>query len=103
MKAFSISAVAEMLGLSFGLAAQAQYKSPSQYFPKNNPGGQPVAPRAPTTPQPPKFKDLPLNTQFYFVSDTNRTYAWMKISSNSATNTKNGVTQVIHGETPIQR
>ena len=112
MKALSVVILVAIACLDCGLGAQAQYKSPRDYFPKNNPaptpGGQPAAPRAPdkqapTTPQPPKFRDLALNSQFYFTSDTNRTYAWMKISSSTAKNTKNGVTQTINLETPVQR
>jgi hypothetical protein len=96
--------------LCVGWGAQAQYKAPSQYFPKNSPapGGKPATPQAPAqkppaAPQQPKFKDLPLNTQFYFLSDTNRAYAWMKISAATAKNTKNGLTQAINVETPVQR
>ncbi len=112
MKASSIGINVAMACLVFSLDAQAQYKAPSQYFPKNNtapaPGAQPAAPRppdrqAPTAPQPPKFKELPVNTQFYFLSDTNRTYAWTKISSSTAKNMKNGLTQTINGETPVAR
>src|SRR5207247_500865 len=108
MKTFSVVIMLAMGCLGFGLSAQAQYKGPRDYFPKNSPaptpGGQPAAPpQTPATPQPPKFKDLPLNTQFYFLSDTNRPYAWTKISSSSAKNTKNGVTQTINGEIPVQR
>ena|SRR5436309_1663751 len=112
MKILSVIILVAMACLGLNLVAQAQYKSPRGYFPKNNPapnpGGQPAAPRAPdkpapATPQPPKFKDLPLNTQFYFLSDTNRTYAWMKTSASTAKNTKNGVTQTINGETAVQR
>jgi hypothetical protein len=92
--------------------ALAQYKAPSQYFRKDfpapNPGGQSGAPKslaapAPAAPQQPKFKDVVLNSQFYFVTDTNRAYAWTKISGTSAKNTKSGVTQIINGETPVQR
>jgi hypothetical protein len=99
--------------------AFAQYKGPKDYFPKNNPvpgvgnagggganpgGAGPAAPGQPANPPAkPKFKDVPLNTQFYFLSDTNRTYAWSKISATTAKNTVNGVTQTINAETPIQR
>jgi hypothetical protein len=99
--------------LCSGSVALAQYKAPSQYFRKDsprNPGspGAPSAPSAPGKPAPaapavPKFKDLPVNSQFYFLSDTNRAYSWTKISTGSAKNTKNGVTQAINGETPVRR
>jgi hypothetical protein len=108
---------AASLRLSFALVflcsvsfSFAQYKAPSQYFRKDsprNPGspGAPAAPGkpAPAAPQAPKFKDLPVNSQFYFLSDTNRAYAWTKISAESAKNAKNGVTQAINGETPVQK
>ena len=107
MKAASL--LLSMAVLCFCSVAFGQ-KAPSQYFRKDsprNPGspGAPAAPdkAAPTAPQAPKFKDLPVNTQFYFVSDTNRAYAWTKISADSAKNTKNGVTQAINGETPVRK
>ncbi len=105
MKTSLIGLSVAMACLVFGLDARAQYKAPSQYFPKSNPAPAPRTPdkQAPTAPQPPSFKDLPVNTQFFFLSDTNRTYAWMKTSSSTAKNTKNGVVQTINGETPIAR
>lgn len=91
----------------------AQIKAPSDYFRKDSPGvpgrgGAPAAPgnrppATPAVPAVPKFKDLPVNSQFYFLSDTNRAYAWTKISDASAKNSKNGVTQTINGATPVQR
>jgi hypothetical protein len=118
MKILLIPVLLAAVSLLTGSEASAQYKAPSQYFPKNRPvpgapggqppaapGGQPPAtPRqAPAGPQQPKFKDLPVNSQFYFTTDTNRTYAWTKTSDTTAKNTKNGVAQTINGETPIQR
>lgn len=115
MKAFiPIAALACLCG---SFTVQAQYKAPSQYFRKDspqNPGGQPAAPRPPATqapvppappavPQQPKFKDVQVNANFYFLTDTNREYAWTKLSVTTAKNTKNGVTQVINAETPVQR
>lgn len=109
MKATSLRLSLALVLLCFGSVAFAQ-KAPSQYFRKDsprNPGspGAPTAPgkSAPAAPQAPKFKDLPVNSQFYFVSDTNRAYAWTKISADSAKNTKNGVTQAINGETPVRK
>ena len=105
----------------FVFSAHAQYKGPRNYFPKNNPapppaGAQPAAPapavpnapKAPSNQPPaaaqlPKFKDLPVNSTFYFTSDTNRTYAWVKLTDSTAKNSKNGITQTINGETLIQR
>src|SRR5262245_14346846 len=109
--------------LVFTTFAQAQYRGARNYFPKNYPapnnnnaggqngGGQGNAAGARTTPGapnnanpaqplPPKFKDLELNAQFYFVTDTNREYAWMKLTKTTAKNTKNGVTTAIAGDTP---
>jgi hypothetical protein len=36
---------------------------------------------------PNKFGDLPLNTKFYFLADTNHTYLWTKVSATSGSNT----------------
>jgi hypothetical protein len=109
MKAFLLRLTIAFAVLCLGAVAFGQ-KAPSQYFRKDSPRnpGSPGAPGAPASPAPaapqaPKFKDLPVNTQFYFVSDTNRAYAWTKISPESAKNTKNGVTQAINGETPVRR
>ena len=112
MKAFAVAtivAAACMLG-----SAQAQVKGARSYFPKNYPapppggaqggqGAQSPGTNAPARVQLPKFKDLPVNGQFYFLSDTNKTFAWTKISATQAKNTKNGITQTINGEIPIQR
>ena len=110
MKILLLPILLAAVSLLFGREAKAQYKAPSQYFPKNRPvpgapGGQPPAAPAqpPAAPRLPKFKDLPVDSQFFFQTDTNRTYAWTKTSATSAKNTKNGVVQVINGETPIQR
>jgi len=98
------------------LSLHAQYKAPSQYFRKDfpaptKPGAarpqqpqQPAAtPKAPEKPVQPKFKDVALNSQFYFVTDTNRAHAWTKISATAAKNVKTGTAQTISGEVPIQR
>ena len=110
MKATSFLVSLALVFLCSSFAAFGQ-KAPSQYFRKDsprNPGspGAPAAPAAPgkpAAPTVPKFKDLPVNTQFYFVTDTNRAYAWTKTSADSAKNTKNGVTQAINGETLVQK
>lgn len=114
MKTAFLILVASMTSL---LSAQAQYKGPRDYFPKNNsvpgvtnpatartPGQQgSTTPAAPAKTSSPKFQDLPLNSQFYFISDTNRTYSWTKLTATTAKNTKNGVTTSIKGETPVQK
>jgi hypothetical protein len=130
MNALGIGLITAATCILIGSSAQAQYKGPRDYFPKNNPsfpanaaqqgaGGaankqpgakaaptaktQPAQPAQPAKPQQPKFKDLPVNTEFYFLSDTNRTFAWTKLSASSAKNTKNGVTAAVNGEQPIQK
>jgi hypothetical protein len=97
-----------------GSVAQAQYKSPRQYFPKDAPGanpsgrtapatpGTPTTPARPAVPDKPKFKDVVVNSQFYFLTDTNRAFPWTKISETSAKNAK-GVTRAFNVETPVQR
>jgi hypothetical protein len=101
-----------LLGVSI---AHAQYKGPRDYFPKKNPvpgvnSNNPQPPartppnnQPPARPQQPKFKDLPVNTPFYFLADTNRAFTWVKVSSTTATNAKNGVVQAIAGEVPVQK
>ena len=93
------------------LSLHAQYKAPSQYFRKDFPAPKPGAPqqqppatpKAPAKPVQPKFKELSVNAQFYFVTDTNRAHAWKKISPTAAKNVKTGAAQTISGEVPIQR
>ena len=96
------------------LGVMAQYKAPSQYFRKDFPApkpGQPSAPpstpkapdkQAPVNAQP-RFKDLPVNAQFYFQSDTNRSYLWTKVSATTAKNNKTGATAPIQSETLIRK
>ena len=114
MKAFAIGCIVALACTLFGLSGQAQYKGPRNYFPKSYPApapggaGQPGGPNSPDRQQPAKsqqlkFKELPVNTGFYFLSDTNRIYLWTKLSAASAKNTKNGVVQTISGETLVQR
>ena len=86
----------------------AQYKAPSDYFRKdspNRPGGPPAAPGnpKPAAPQKPAFKDVPVKTQFYFLTDTNRAYAWTKLTDTTAKNDKNGLTRAIPAATLVQR
>jgi hypothetical protein len=121
MKGFSSCIMIATVGVFMGGSLQAQYKAPSQYFRKDSPPpkrvAQPTDPVQPPTPKAPekqapavpapapvpRFKDLATNSQFYFLSDTNRAYPWTKVSLTTATNTKNGATAAINGETPIQR
>src|SRR5688572_21709198 len=114
MKAAVIFAVALV-----GWSALGQYKAPSQYFRKDFPaqakGAQPQsasqpgsaapspAPQAPAKAAQPKFKDVGTNSQFYFLTDTNRAYPWTKVSATVATNSKNGARQSFSPEMPVQR
>ena len=100
MKIFSLGLLVAVACVLFGPSAFAQYKGPRDYFPKRYPappaGGPAVPSKTPAKQEPakvqsPKFKDLPVNSQFYFLSDTNRTYAWTKDSISTAKNSKNGV------------
>ena len=98
-----------------GTWAQAQVKGPRSYLPKNAPppggaaggsvpgAGGAGAAKPPTPPPPPKFKDVGVNSQFFFLSDTNHEYPWVKISTSTATNVKNGVVRPINSETPVQK
>ena len=113
MKLFSFGAVTVFACLIFCLDASAQYKGPRDYFPKNSPApparsAPSTAPKTPTKTEPaktqqPKFRDIPVNGQFYFLSDTNRTVAWTKISASTAKNPSNGITRALSSETPIQK
>lgn len=118
MKGIATGIVMAVACMFFSTGAHAQYKGPKSYFPKAYPApaqaGQPAPadpnnarpvapPQNAAKPQLPKFKDLPVNSQFYFLSDTNRAYGWNKISNTTATNSKNGVIQIINAETPIQK
>jgi hypothetical protein len=51
----------------------------------------------------PKFKDLPVNSQFYFLSDTNRSFSWTKISTTTARNDKNSNVVAVANEMLIAR
>ncbi len=113
---FGLAVVSALL-LS-GSFAFAQYKAPSQYFRKDSPGvnrggtapnqpGTPAAPAAPgsptaPTPAPPKFKDVAVNAQFFFLVDTNRAFPWTKVTASTAKNAQ-GVTRPINVETLVQR
>ena len=115
-----------ILFTGLAITLQAQYKAPSQYFRKDFPAPKPNAAQPPQphtqpppqqhavgtpqsqpaqAPQPPqqKFKDVGTNSQFFFLTDTNRAYPWTKISATVATNTKNGARQSFSPEMPIQQ
>jgi hypothetical protein len=67
---------------------------------------QPAQPATPGTAAPaaqPRFKDLPVNSTFFFLSDTNRAYPWLKISDTKARNTVNTNEATISAQTPITR
>jgi hypothetical protein len=50
---------------------------------------------------PNKFGDLPLNTKFDFLADTNHTYPWTKISATSGSNTVNRAVVTISAPTVV--
>ena|SRR5947207_3046491 len=106
------------------LGLLAQYKAPSQYFRKDFPAPvkpnqqqapqpaqprqafgspQPGQPSQPAQPVQPKFKDVTTNGQFFFMTDTNHAYPWVKISSTVATNVKSGARTTVSAEMPVQR
>jgi hypothetical protein len=98
-----------LASLFVAMNVSAQYKAPSQYFrkdfpapnkPGNNPAATPSQPAAPA--QPPKFKDVAINSPFYFATDTNRAYPWTKLSATTAKNAK-GITQTFNGEILVVR
>ena len=117
MKRLSVSLLVSTALFASAFGVMAQYKAPSQYFRKdfpapNKPGGSGAQPSAPATPKAPdkapanaqpKFKDLPVNAQFYFQSDTNRAHIWTKTSATAAKNNKTGATAPIQSETPIRK
>ena len=103
-----------LLLLGTALSLRAQYKAPSQYLPKNFPPPAPrpgapqprqpaAAAKPPAPPVQPKFRNVATNAQFFFTSDTNRAYPWVKISANAATNVKSGIRQTLNPELPVQR
>ena len=116
MKSMALPGLLAVFVVLAGSIAHAQYKAPQQYFRKDSPGvnqggrtapGTPGTPGTPATPAParpvmPKFKDVGVNSQFYFLTDTNRAYPWTKISESMAKNAK-GVTRAFNVETPVQR
>jgi len=57
-------------------------------------------PRIPEKVLRPKFKDVPTNSTFFFLSDTNSAFPWVKVSAISARNT-NGIVRAISAETPV--
>ena len=61
----------------------------------------PAAPSTAASAAQPKFKDLAVNSTFFFLSDTNRAYPWVKISGTTARNTVNTNVATISAQTPI--
>ena len=120
MKALALWITVAVAWMFIGPATQAQYKGARDYLPKDfpppNSRPQPAAPTppshqspgtrarpTPSTPQQAKFKEVPLNTQFYLLTDTNRASAWTKISLTAAKNEKTGARQAMLGETLVRR
>ena len=70
------------------------------------PAQRPAQPAAPSTTAPAtqtKFKDLTVDSKFFFLTDTNRAYPWVKISDTAARNTVNTNVATIPGQTPIKQ
>jgi hypothetical protein len=71
------------------------------------PARQPVTPSQPAVPSDrlapgqTRFKDLGVDSTFFFLSDTNRAYPWKKISDTTARNTVNTNEAAISGQTPV--
>jgi len=114
MKSTFLPAVLATVIASCAVQAHAQYKAPSQYFRKDSPGvggngapaqgapGTPGSPARPAATEKPKFKDVAVNSQFYFLNDTNRSFPWTKVTATTAKNSK-GVTRALPTELLIQR
>jgi outer membrane protein assembly factor BamB len=49
------------------------------------------------------FKDLPVGSSFYFVTDPNRRYEWLKLTATRGRNKANGNEADINGQTPVQQ
>src|SRR5882672_4875681 len=80
-----------VLAVAIGVAAAA----PRSYAQYRTPGNRPAQPPStnqtakpkPATPQekPQKFKDLAINTEFYYLADKDhKTFPWVKISATTA-------------------
>ena len=70
------------------------------------PAQPPANPALPGTSAPAaqlKFKDLAVDSTFFFLSDTNRAYPWVKTSDTTARNTVNTNVATITGQTPVKR
>jgi len=75
--------------------AQTPAQPPAQPPPKPaTPSDQPVIAQT-------RFKDLAVDSTFFFLSDTNRDYPWKKISATSAQNTVNSNVAAISAQTPV--
>ena len=62
---------------------------------------QPAAPSAQPAAGQTRFKDLEMNSNFFFLSDTNRAYPWEKISDATARNTVNTNVATLSGLTLV--
>jgi hypothetical protein len=49
------------------------------------------------------FHDVAVNDNFYFTTDTNRTYKWTKTTDNKAKNTVNGNEATIASTVPVKQ
>ncbi len=59
--------------------------------------------QTPSATQEPKFKDVAVNSSFYFIADDAKTYRWIKISATTASNTVNKAVAPVADDTVIKR
>ncbi len=105
MKAVLPFSRALALAVIFLLAADlhaAMYRRNNNTAPKANnpPPAQPPQTKAPA-PKQETFKDLPVNTTFYFASDINKAFPRLKISDTMARSLADGIVGVIPLTTPV--
>jgi len=106
--AVKVSVLALVVALASLFAAhESQAQGRGQ---KSKRGGQTAPAQPPAQPAKPytaapaahtKFKDLAVNSTFFFLSDTNRAYPWVKLSETNAQNTVNTNVATISAQTPI--
>ena len=49
------------------------------------------------------FKDIPINSEFYFDSDTAKAYRWIKLPDNRGSNTVNSAVVDVANDAPVKR
>ena len=96
------------VGAGYGGRRRAYNYYPPDTAPPQLPPDQtdPSRPAQPKQPKPPaekqeKFKDVPLNTTFYFAVDHNKTFPRIKISDTTARNVKDGKVSAVPAATLV--